>query len=99
MRIGHSDSLSCSTAQDSCPRPHAAQRNGSSAQVEEAIRCLGQYLGLKSTRPDKEYGTGPDVLWMSEEGHAACIEVKTDKQSTSSYRKEDVGSYTITFNG
>ena len=28
---------------------------------------------------------------MSEEGHAACIEVKTDKQSTSSYRKEDVG--------
>ena len=28
---------------------------------------------------------------MSGDGHAACIEVKTDKQSTSSYRKEDVG--------
>ncbi len=91
MRIGHSDSLLVqppkTLAQDLTP----LNGNGSAAQVEEAIRCLGQYLGLKSTRPDKEYGAGPDVLWMSEEGRAACIEVKTDKQSTSSYRKEDVG--------
>ena len=99
MRIGHSDSLLVQPPKTLVQDLTTLNGNGSSAQIEEAIRCLGQYLGLKSTRPDKEYGTGPDVLWMSEEGHATCIEVKADKQSTSSYRKEDVGSCTITFNG
>ena len=64
--------------------------NGTSAQVEESIRCLGQYLGLRSTRPDKEAGTGPDVLWIGNDGYAVCIEVKTNKQETV-YRKADVG--------
>ena len=91
MRIGHSDFLVVQPPKTLVQDLMPLNGNGSSAQVEEAIRCLGQYLGLKSTRPDKEYGTGPDVLWMSDEGHAACIEVKTDKQSTSSYRKEEVG--------
>ena len=91
MRIGHSDSLLVQPPRTLVQDLTPLNGNGSSAQVEEAIRCLGQYLGLRSTRPDKEYGTGPDVLWMSEEGYAACIEVKTDKQSSSSYRKEDVG--------
>ena len=91
MRIGHSDSLLVQPPKTLVQDLTPLNGNGSSAQVEEAIRCLGQYLGLKSTRPDKEYGTGPDVLWMSDEGQAACIEVKTDKQSTSSYRKEEVG--------
>ena len=65
--------------------------NGSPAQVEEAIRCLGQYLGLKSTRPDNDLGVGPDVLWLSDDGLAVCMEAKTDKQASSLYRKEDVG--------
>ena len=91
MRIGHSDSLLVQPPKTLVQDLTPLNGNGSSAQVEEAMRCLGQYLGLKSTRPDKEYGTGPDVLWMSEDGHAACIEVKADKQSTSSYRKEEVG--------
>ncbi len=91
MRIGHSDSLLVQPPKTLVQDLTPLNGNGSAAQVEETIRCLGQYLGLRSTRPDKEYGTGPDVLWMSDEGHAACIEVKTDKQSTSSYRKEDVG--------
>ncbi|MCY4623597.1 MAG: DEAD/DEAH box helicase family protein [Chloroflexi bacterium] len=91
MRIGHSDSLLVQPPRTLVQDLTPLNGNGSSAQVEEAIRCLGQYLGLRSTRPDKEYGTGPDVLWMSEEGYAACIEVKTDKQSSSYYRKEDVG--------
>jgi len=60
------------------------------AQVEEAIRCLGGYLGLKSTRPDKEYGTGPDVLWLLERTPALCLELKTDKTSADHYWKKDV---------
>ena len=60
-------------------------------QVEEALRSLGEYLGLDSTRPDNEFGSGPDVLWISENGSALCMEVKTCKQATSLYRKKDVG--------
>ena len=64
---------------------------GSPAQTEEALRSLGQYLGLDSIRPEKEFGTDPDVLWTSEDGPAVCIELKTDKQHGSTYRKDDVG--------
>ena len=69
----------------------ALNGSGSVPQTEEALRCLGQYLGLDSTRPDKELAVGPDVLWIGENGYAVCIEAKTDKQSASPYRKEDVG--------
>ena len=63
----------------------------SPAQKEEALRCLGQYLGLDSTRPDKEFGVGPDVLWIGEQGVAIYMEVKTEKQTNSNYRKEETG--------
>ncbi len=62
----------------------------SSGQVEEALRSLGQYLGLDSTRPDKEYGTGPDVLWIDDEGRAICMEAKTDKKESVEYHKREV---------
>lgn len=66
--------------------------SGSFKQVEEAIRCLGQYLGFASSRPDKEYGTGPDIMWLSAaENVALCFDAKTGKKDTSIYRKEDLG--------
>ena len=65
--------------------------SGSVPQIEESLRCLGQYLGFESTRPDKEHGTGPDVLWMTDDGSAVVMEVKTDKQESSRYRKIDLG--------
>ena len=65
--------------------------SGSVFQTEEALRCLGQYLGLESTRPDNEHGTGPDVLWLGEDGTALAMELKTEKEESSSYRKEDLG--------
>ncbi|MDE2716265.1 MAG: DEAD/DEAH box helicase, partial [Chloroflexota bacterium] len=43
------------------------------------------------TRPDKEHGTGPDVLWISEDGCAVVMEVKTNKRTSSSYKKDDLG--------
>lgn len=64
---------------------------GTSGQTEEALRALGQYLGLEATRPDKEFRTGPDVLWVAEGMPALCMEVKTDKNSTSRYQKKEVG--------
>ena len=64
---------------------------GSVPQTEEALRYLGQYLGFASARPEKEYGTGPDVLWQMEGGIALCMEAKTGKGESSKYKKEDVG--------
>jgi hypothetical protein len=58
---------------------------------EEALRCLGQYLGFQSTRPDKEHGTGPDVLWSFSEQAAFCVDVKSDKECGSVYRKDEFG--------
>lgn len=65
--------------------------SGSSAQTEESMRALGQYLGMNSSRPDKERGTGPDVLWELSGFPALCMEVKTDKEVGSNYQKKDVG--------
>lgn len=61
---------------------------GTVKQTEEALRCLGQYLGLDSTRPDNEHGTGPDVLWICA-GVALVVEAKTDKEAL--YTKDDIG--------
>lgn len=66
--------------------------NGNARQHEEAIRSLGEYLGLESSRPEKEHGTGPDVLWVSDTGPDLCIEAKTRKTSSECYtRTDDIG--------
>lgn len=64
---------------------------GSTGQTEEAIRKLGEYLGLEASRPDNDVGTGPDVLWKSPGQPAFNQELKTGKRRGSKYRKEDVG--------
>ena len=65
--------------------------NGTANQTEESLRILGQYLGLHSSRPDKEFATGPDVLWHSPDQPALCMEVKTNKDEISTYQKKDTG--------
>jgi len=65
--------------------------SGTVFQTEEALRCLGQYLGFRSSRPDKELGTGPDVLWLVGDDTALCIEAKTDKKESSQYQKTELG--------
>lgn len=65
--------------------------SGTSNQTEEALRCLGQYLGFQSTRPDNEHDTGPDVLWIFPDKTALCVDAKTDKVGSSIYRKEEFG--------
>lgn len=61
---------------------------GTVKQTEEALRFLGQYLGLDSTRPDNEHGTGPDVLWIGDDV-GLVIEAKTDKEAE--YKKDEIG--------
>ena len=68
----------------------ALSGNLSVARTEEAVRCLGSYLGLDSSRPEKETGTGPDVLWGLPNDVYWAMELKTDKTSTPAYWKKEV---------
>lgn len=68
---------------------NALLTGGSPNQVEESVKNLGMYLGLHSTRPDNNKGTGPDVLWQRQ-GVAWAMEVKSRKDESSTYWKDDV---------
>ncbi len=62
--------------------------------AEQALRDLGELLGLEASRPDKESkkGKGPEVLWLSvDDASGWGFEAKTDKKERSNYTKEDTG--------
>ncbi len=61
---------------------------GDADKVEQALYELGRFLGASSSRPEKETGRGPDVLWHFEDC-AYCIEAKNEK--TSKIFKSDAG--------
>ena len=91
MRVGHARPSAVEIPKTLIKDLTALNGSSSVPQTEEALRSLGQYLGLESTRPDKELGKGPDVLWVGESGYAVCIEAKTEKQTLSPYSKDYVG--------
>lgn len=64
------------------------------APAEEAVRELGEALGLDATRPDdKSRGLGPDVLWCGfNDLPPRGFELKTNKRTGTVYqKKEDIG--------
>jgi hypothetical protein len=67
-------------------------KDGTSNQSEASVRTLGELLGLHSTRPDNDEGTGPDNLWEdTETGKVLALELKTDKQASGMINKKDIG--------
>lgn len=59
--------------------------------AEEAMRLLGDLLGLESTRPDKSVRTGPDNVWGGEgEVEAWGFDLKTGKEPESEYLKSEL---------
>lgn len=48
--------------------------------VERGLQELGKLLGATSSRPEKETGRGPDVLWLFDDC-GACIEAKSEKSA------------------
>lgn len=61
------------------------------SQMEEAVRVLGEVLGLSSRRPDNDESTGPDVLWADDEAKVCLgFELKTDKQAPGRYSKKEI---------
>lgn len=51
---------------------------GNAEVVEQALFELGRFIGATASRPEKETGRGPDVLWLVD-GLALCIEAKNEK--------------------
>lgn len=45
--------------------------------AEQGFADLGTHLGFSTERPDKKYGTGPDVLWSISESAVVLLELKT----------------------
>jgi hypothetical protein len=60
-----------------------------SDDAERAFEQLGLHLGFTSTRPERQYGTGPDNLWALSAGQQAVIELKTGC-STATIAKKDM---------
>lgn len=59
--------------------------------AEEAMKLLGALLGLDSTRPNSDVGTGPDNLWCGQgEVEAWGFELKTDKKEGGEYTKTEI---------
>lgn len=60
--------------------------------VEQAMKDLGDLLGLIASRPDKDAKIGPDNLWLgSGNDNGWGFELKTDKGLDSNYTKDDTG--------
>lgn len=91
--VGKSSQQSYQKASDRLRQSVAALDNlaASAFQHEEALRSLGEYLGFNSTRPDNDFGTGPDVLWINEITQECLpFELKTGKKSDPIYYKKDI---------
>jgi hypothetical protein len=51
---------------------------GDAETVERGLKDLGEMLGATSSRPERETGRGPDVLWLFD-SNGFCIEAKNEK--------------------
>ena len=64
----------------------------SANKFEKAVQDLGSLLGFESTRPDKQYKTGPDNLWQYSNNHYLLIECKSEKmQNATEITKDEIG--------
>lgn len=64
----------------------------SANKFERALQELGGYIGFVSTRPDKQYKSGPDNLWHYSNNHYLVFECKSEKiQSSQEITKDEVG--------
>jgi hypothetical protein len=63
----------------------------SSNQFEQALADLGSMLGFATERPDKNYGKGPDVLWLLSGSLGLIIEAKSRKNKDNALTKDQHG--------
>lgn len=70
----------------------------SSDQFESALSELGSILGFEASRPEKTYGTGPDVLWIISRSCGLIIEAKSRKNEENALTKEQHGQLLVSEN-
>ena len=60
--------------------------------IEQAVSDLASLIGAKGSRPEKEYGEGPDDMWLWPQ-HSFVIEAKNDNKE--SLHKKDAGQLAL----
>ena len=63
----------------------------SSNQFEESLKNLGEILGFSAQRPEREFGKGPDDLWIMDSNDAWIIEAKSRKDADNPLNKSEHG--------
>ena len=69
-----------------------------SNQLEQSLKRLGDFLGFHAERPEQDYGSGPDVLWLPADPVGLVIESKGNKKGTSSLSKMEHGQLLVSEN-
>ncbi|MDX2152890.1 MAG: DEAD/DEAH box helicase family protein [Bryobacteraceae bacterium] len=72
--------------------------NSSSNQFEQSMADLGTMLGFETSRPEKTYGKGPDVLWLISSEVGLIIEAKSRKMSANAMTKVQHGQLLVAEN-
>ncbi|MDR3719105.1 MAG: DEAD/DEAH box helicase family protein [Bryobacteraceae bacterium] len=72
--------------------------NSSAGQFEEAMANLGTMLGFETSRPEKSYGKGPDLLWLVSKEVGLIIEAKSRKNPTNALTKAQHGQLLVSEN-
>lgn len=69
--------------------------SSTSDQFESALSELGSMLGFEASRPEKQYGNGPDVLWIISSTQGLIIEAKSRKNKANALTKEQHGQLLV----
>ena len=65
--------------------------NSTSNQFEQALCDIARFIGIDAERPEKDYGVGPDVIWIIPNTNPWVIEAKSRKKDTNPLDKEEHG--------
>ena len=72
--------------------------NSSSNQFEQAMADLGTMLGFETSRPEKTYDKGPDLLWLISPEVGLIIEAKSRKNTANALTKGQHGQLLVSEN-
>lgn len=72
--------------------------NSSANQFEQAMADLGTMLGFETSRPEKTYGKGPDLLWLISTEVGLIMEAKSRKMMANAMTKGQHGQLLVSEN-
>ncbi len=72
--------------------------SSSANQFEQAMVDLGTMLGFETSRPEKSYGQGPDLLWLISTEAGLIMEAKSRKMAANAMTKGQHGQLLVSEN-